>query len=104
MNFGIIGFGKIARKFVQAIEATDEGKIYEIVRHQKYIKEDQLRDQQRILTAHKEDIETQLKEKRAQLEEWQNKKDPEPQLSEEVYKNIRLRQFHFTKRLILRID
>ena len=31
MNFGIIGFGKIARKFVlQAIEATDEGKIYAI--------------------------------------------------------------------------
>ena len=28
MNFGIIGFGRIARKFVQAIEATDEGKIY----------------------------------------------------------------------------
>ena len=26
MNFGIIGFGKIARKFVQAIEATDEGR------------------------------------------------------------------------------
>ena len=56
------------------IFGTDEGKIYEIVRHQKYIKEDQLRDQQRILTAHKEDIETQLKEKRTQLEEWQNKK------------------------------
>ena len=30
MNFGIIGFGRIARKFVQAIEATDEGKIYAI--------------------------------------------------------------------------
>ena len=30
MNFGIIGFGKIARKFVQAIEATEEGKIYAI--------------------------------------------------------------------------
>ena len=28
MNFGIIGFGRIARKFVQAIEATEEGKIY----------------------------------------------------------------------------
>ena len=30
MNFGIIGFGRIARKFVQAIEATEEGKIYAI--------------------------------------------------------------------------
>ena len=30
MNFGIIGFGRIARKFVQKIEATDEGKIYAI--------------------------------------------------------------------------
>ena len=30
MNFGIIGFGKIARKFVKAIEATEEGKIYAI--------------------------------------------------------------------------
>lgn len=33
MNFGIIGFGKIARKFVQAIEATEEGKIYAIGSH-----------------------------------------------------------------------
>ncbi|MFR7385079.1 MAG: Gfo/Idh/MocA family protein [Anaerostipes sp.] len=30
MNFGIIGFGRIARKFVKAIEAADEGKIYAI--------------------------------------------------------------------------
>lgn len=30
MNFGIIGFGKIARKFVQAIEATNEGTVYAI--------------------------------------------------------------------------
>lgn len=30
MNFGIIGFGNIARKFVKSIEYTDEGKIYAI--------------------------------------------------------------------------
>lgn len=80
----------ISRMIKGYMFGTDEGKIYEIIRHQKYIKEDQLRDQQRILTAHKEDVETQLKEKRAQLEEWQNQKDPEPQLSEEVYKNREL--------------
>lgn len=80
----------ISRMIKGYIFGADEGKIYEIVRHQKYIKEDQLRDQQRILIAHKEDIETQLKEKRTQLEEWQNEKDPEPQLSEEVYKNREL--------------
>ena len=33
MNFGIIGFGRIARKFVQAIEATEEGRIYAIGSH-----------------------------------------------------------------------
>ena len=33
MNFGIIGFGRIARKFVKAIEATDEGRIYAIGSH-----------------------------------------------------------------------
>ena len=33
MNFGIIGFGNIARKFVKSIEYTDEGKIYAIASH-----------------------------------------------------------------------
>ena len=33
MNFGIIGCGNIARKFVKSIEYTDEGKIYAIASH-----------------------------------------------------------------------
>ena len=33
MRFGIIGFGKIARKFVQSIEFTSEGKVTAIASH-----------------------------------------------------------------------
>lgn len=66
---------------------TDDGEIYEIIRNHKYAVQDKLKDQQRKLAAQKEEIKIQLQEKEKELEEWQNKKDPEPELSEEVYKN-----------------
>ena len=65
----------------------DDGEIYEIIRNHKYAVQDKLKDQQRKLAAQKEEIKIQLQEKEKELEEWQNKKDPEPELSEEVYKN-----------------
>lgn len=52
MNFGIIGFGRIARKFVKAIEATDEGEIYAIGSHSVSADDSYLKEHQDVKIYH----------------------------------------------------
>lgn len=52
MNFGIIGFGKIARKFTKAIEATDEGEIYAIGSHSVSADDSYLKEHQDVKIYH----------------------------------------------------
>ena len=84
---------EVMKQVVDSINGFYEGSDYleikDLVRKTKEIEEGKLREENYLEKEYERKIKLDLKEKEEQLEQWNNKKDPEPECDEGVKENRR---------------
>lgn len=78
---------EITRKIEGYLYGSDYSEIMELVRKEKHAAEDEIRSRKNELLFCLKPVEEQLENSRQELVQWENRKEPEPERSQEVIEN-----------------